>query len=89
MVPSASQTGGEPKAIEQDIVHIIPHPSATFHITPSMLHMDEIVGKTPLMDLTQLQLVLSRKLTKALYKLQVSVTQEVKSRACIDITKLQ
>jgi hypothetical protein len=29
---------------ERDIVHTIPQPNMTFHITPSMLHMEEIVG---------------------------------------------
>jgi uncharacterized coiled-coil DUF342 family protein len=86
---STSQTGGEPEASERDTVHTIPQPSATFHITPSMLRMDEIVGKTPLKDLAQLQLVLSRIPSKALHKLQVSVTQEVQSRACTDTTELQ
>jgi hypothetical protein len=56
---STSQTGEEPEASERDTVHTIPQPSATFHITPSMLRMDEIMGKTPLKDLAQLQLVLS------------------------------
>jgi hypothetical protein len=51
--------------------------------------MDEIMGKTPLKDLAQLQLVLSWIPTKALYKLQVSVTQEVQSRAHTDTTELQ
>jgi hypothetical protein len=54
-----------------------------------MLRMDEIVGQTPLKDLAQIQLVLMRIPTKALYKLQVSVTLEVQSRACTETTELQ
>jgi hypothetical protein len=61
----------------------------TFHITPNMLHMDEIVGQTPLKYLAQIQLVMGRIPTKALYKLQVSVAQEVQSRARTDTTELQ
>jgi hypothetical protein len=56
--------------------------SSTFHVTPNMLCMEEIMGQTPLKDLAQIQLVLMWIPTKALYKLQVSVTQEVQSRAC-------
>jgi hypothetical protein len=47
------------------------------------------MGKTPLKDLAQLQLVLLQIPTKALYKLQVSVTQEVQSRSHTDIAELQ
>jgi hypothetical protein len=56
---SASQTEGKPESSERDIVHTIPQPISTFHVTPSMLRMDEIVGQTPLKDFAQLQLVLS------------------------------
>jgi hypothetical protein len=86
---STSQTGEEPEASERDTVHTIPQPSETFHITPSMLRMDEIMGQTPLKDLAQLQLVLSWIPSKALHKLQVSVTQEVQSHARTDTTELQ
>jgi hypothetical protein len=65
---------------------MITQPSSTFHVTPNMLRMDEIMGQTPLKDLAQIQLVLTWIPTKALYKLQVSVTQEVQSRACTDTT---
>jgi len=51
--------------------------SSIFHVTPNMLRMDEIVGQTPLNYLAQIQLVMMRIPTKALYKLQVSVAQEV------------
>ena len=45
--------------------------SETFHITPNMLLMDEIMGKAPLKDLAQIQLVLPHIPSKALHKLQV------------------
>jgi hypothetical protein len=61
---------------------------STFHVTPSMLRMDDIVGQTPLKYLVQIQLVMGRIPTKVLYKLQVSVVQEVHSRACTDATEL-
>ena len=60
-----------------------------FHVTPNMLHMDEIVDQTPLKYLAQIQLVMTRVPTKALYKLQVSVAQEVQSCTHTDARKLQ
>jgi hypothetical protein len=66
---------------ERDSVQAILQPHVTFHITPSMLRMDEIVGQTPLKDLSQIQLVLTRIPSGALHRLQVSVNHEVQSRA--------
>jgi hypothetical protein len=60
----------------------------TFHVTPNMLCMDEIVGQTPLKYLVHIQLVMGWIPIKALYKLQVSVMHEVQSNAHIDTTKL-
>jgi hypothetical protein len=57
--PSTLQTEERLEEGERDTVHTIPQPNTTFHITPSMLRMDEIVGQTPLKDLAQIQLVLS------------------------------
>jgi hypothetical protein len=54
-----------------------------------MLRTDEIVGKTPLKYLAQIQLVLPWIPSKDLHKLQVCVTQEVQSRAHIDLAELQ
>jgi hypothetical protein len=54
-----------------------------------MLHMDEIMGKTPLKDLSQIQLVLPRIPSRALHKLQVSMNHEVQSRAHKDLAELQ
>jgi hypothetical protein len=42
--PSTFQTEERLEEGEWDIVHTIPQPNATFCITPSMLHMDEIMG---------------------------------------------
>jgi hypothetical protein len=66
---------------KQDMIQTISQASSTFHVTPRMLCMDEIVGQTPLKYLEQVQLVMGWIPTKALYKLQVSVAQEVQSRA--------
>jgi hypothetical protein len=63
------------------MIQMIAQASSTFHVTPNMLRMDEIVGQTPLKYLAQIQLVMGRIPTKVLYKLQVSVTQEVQSCA--------
>jgi hypothetical protein len=54
-----------------------------------MLHMDEIVGQTPLKELRQIQLVLMRIPSWALHKLQVSFNHEVQSRARRDLTELK
>jgi hypothetical protein len=54
-----------------------------------MLHMDEIVGQTPLKYLAQIQLVLMRMSSRALHKLRVSVNHEVQSRACKDLVELK
>jgi hypothetical protein len=56
---STSDTGDETEECERDIVHTILQPSETFHITLNMLCMGDIMGKTPLKELDQLQLVLS------------------------------
>jgi hypothetical protein len=42
--PSTSQTEERLEEGERDTVHTISQPNATFHITPSMLRMDEIMG---------------------------------------------
>jgi hypothetical protein len=54
-----------------------------------MLRMDEIVGQTPLKDLDQIQLVLTRMPSRELYKLQVSVDHEMQSRAHKNLVELQ
>jgi hypothetical protein len=54
-----------------------------------MLKMDEIVGQTPLKDLDQIQLVLTRKPEQALYQLQVRVNHEIQSQAHKNVVDLQ
>jgi hypothetical protein len=54
-----------------------------------MLCMNEIVGQTPLKDLSQIQLVLIRISSGVLHRLQVRVNHEVQSHACKDLTKLK
>jgi hypothetical protein len=87
-VPSTSQIGDEVGSSEQDRIQTTSQLSSTFHVTPNMLHMDEIMGQTPLRDLSQIQLVLTWIPTKALYKLQVNIAQEVQSHACTDAAEL-
>jgi hypothetical protein len=87
--PSTSQTREGLKEGERDTIHTILQPSATFHITPIMLCMDEIMGQKPLKDLAQLQLVFLRIPSKSLLKLYVSVTQEVQSHARTYLVELQ
>jgi hypothetical protein len=53
-----------------------------------MLQVDEETTQRPLKDVEQLDLVLSKIPTKALYKLQMSVAQEVQSRARTGCNKL-
>jgi hypothetical protein len=47
------------------------------------------MAQKPLKDVEQLDLVLSKIPTKALYKLQMSVAQEVQSRNRMDATNLE
>lgn len=75
--PSSTQTTERMEVGECDSV--LPKPHSTVYIKSSMLRMDEIVGQTPLKDLDQIQLVLTRMPTKTLYQLQVSVDHEIRS----------
>jgi hypothetical protein len=74
---------------EQDPFYPLPHLNETFHITLSMLRMDKILGQTPLKDLSQIQLVLTRMPTRPLHKLHVSINHEVQSRTHKDLVELQ
>jgi len=51
--------------------------------------MDEAIAQTPLKYMAHVQLIPTKIPVKALYKLQVSVMQEVQSRARIDAVELQ
>jgi hypothetical protein len=54
-----------------------------------MLQVDEDIAWKPLKDIENLDLMLSKTPTKALYKLLISVTQEVQSRDRIDAVNLE
>ena len=86
---STPQIEGRVQEEERELVQAILQPHVTFHINPSMLCMDEVVGQTPLKDLSQIQLVLTRIPSGALHKLQVSINHEVQSRACKHLTELK
>jgi hypothetical protein len=58
-------------------------------ITPDMLFMDEETTQRPLREIEMMDLALPKIPTKALYKLQVSIMQEIQSRARSDATNLQ
>jgi hypothetical protein len=51
--------------------------------------MDEIMGKTPLKDLIQIQIVLIRIPSGALHNLKVSINHEVQTHAHRDLTELK
>jgi hypothetical protein len=72
-VSATSQIEAEEDSSKQDNIKTTTQLSMMFHVTPSMLCMDEIVFQTPLKDLAQTQLVMTRIPTKALYKMKVSV----------------
>jgi hypothetical protein len=63
--PSSAWTTERMEVREHDSV--LPKPHSTVYIKPSMIQMDEIVGQTPLKDLDQVQLFLTRMPTKTLY----------------------
>jgi hypothetical protein len=67
----------------------MPHANATIYIKPSMLRMDEIMGKTPLKDLDHIQLVFTWMPSRVLHKLQVRVDREVQPHAHKNLVKLQ
>jgi hypothetical protein len=63
--------------------------SANFIITPDMVFIDEEAAQKPLKEIETLDLEFPKIPTKALYKLQISVAQEIQSRARSDVTSLQ
>jgi hypothetical protein len=46
--PTTLEEGDKVVSNEHEMIHMIAQVSPTFHITPSMLRMDDIVGQTPL-----------------------------------------
>jgi hypothetical protein len=53
-----------------------------------MLQLEEEWCRHHLKEVAQVELVLAKIPMKALYRLQVSVTQEIQSRARVDVTDL-
>jgi hypothetical protein len=87
--PSAPQTEERMEEEERDPVHPILQPNTTFHIIPSMLRMDEIMGQTSLKYLRQIQPMLTCMPSRVLHKLQVSVNHKVQSHTHKDLVELQ
>jgi hypothetical protein len=85
---ATSEVGSKAMLSEHDMIQMIAQASTTFHVTPNMMHMDEIVGQTTLKDLVQIQLVMGWIPTKALNKLQVNVAHEVQSCTHTDAIEL-
>jgi hypothetical protein len=83
------QTSKEMTVPEHETVQIIAMGSEHFYITQGMLLSDEDTTHKPLKDIHHLDLALPKVPTKALYKLQISVMQEIQSRAHADDTSLQ
>jgi hypothetical protein len=72
-----------------EIKQIIVQGSKNFIITLDMLYIYEEVTQKPLKEIETLELGLPKIPTKELYKLHVSVAQEIQSRARSDATNLQ
>jgi hypothetical protein len=71
-----------------ETVQVTTQGSVNFRITLDMLFMDEETVQRPLREIEMLDLVLPKIPTKVLYKLQVSVMQEIQSRARSNVTNL-
>jgi hypothetical protein len=54
-----------------------------------MLYIDKEMTQKTMNDIYHLDLALAKVPTKDLYKLQVSVAQEIQSREHVNVTKLQ
>jgi hypothetical protein len=76
-------------ALVGETMQITVQGNINFIITPEMLFMDEETTQRPLKYIEMLDLAVSKIPTKALYKLQVSVAQNIQSRERFDVTKLQ
>ena len=58
-------------------------------ITPDMFYIDEEATQKPLKKIDKLDLAFPKILTKEIYKLQISVVQEIQSQDRTDATNLQ
>jgi response regulator RpfG family c-di-GMP phosphodiesterase len=72
-----------------ETVQFVVQMSANFIITPKMMFLDEETTQKPLKDIETLDVTLAKIPTKVFYKLQVSVAQEIQSRARANETNLQ
>jgi hypothetical protein len=73
----------------QETMEIIAQGRTNFILTPEMLFLHEDTMKNPLEYIDTLDLAFPKIPTKALYKLQVSVAQEIHSRIRYDMTNIQ
>jgi hypothetical protein len=76
-------------ALVGDTIQITLQGSIHFNITPEMLFVVEETTERPLKDIEMLDSTFPKNPTKALYKLKVSVSQEIQSRARYNETNLQ
>jgi hypothetical protein len=72
-----------------ETVQITVQGSANFIITLDMLFIDEETTQKPMKDIEMLDLAFPNTPIKVLYKLQVSTTHEIQSKARFDMTNLQ
>jgi len=78
-----------PMQSEEETVQIMKLASENFSITKDMLQMDEDMAQTQVKDVEQMELVLDKIPTKALYRLHMSIAQEVQSRASTNAKNLE
>jgi hypothetical protein len=61
----------------------------TFTVTQQMVRIDQETMQKPMGDIDHFEVVMAQIPTKALYRLQASIMQEVQSRAHVDATNLE
>ena len=88
-LPTTIEVEERATSSKQDTIQTIAQASPNFQVTSTMFWMDEAITQTPLKDLAKVELVMERVPTKSLYKLQVSIMQEVESRARKNAAELQ
>jgi hypothetical protein len=87
--PKETPTQAKEAVPVPETVQFAAQPSANFIITLEMMFIDEETTQKPLKDIEMLDVALAKIPTKAMYKLQVSVMQEIQSRERADTTNLQ
>jgi hypothetical protein len=73
----------------EETIQIVVQGRETFTVTHQMIRMDQETAQKPMGDMEQFEVVMAQIPTKALYRLQASVMQEVQSRAHTDATNLE